>query len=170
MFTLTIENTKIFCLFLRTLRIVFKKYHQQLRIVFKNYHKQLFFENGPSLFCMVHDETKSTLLFVMLFKFHSLWERERERESTPCRPDWCWSNMQRWRNVGNGSLRYPSNICTVSGLAAIMCMASYIPRCWPFNSLAIRQSISSAMRFAFFYYNYAVPGMHVTLWACVIIV
>ena len=99
-------------------------------------------------------------------------EREREggRESTPCRPDWCWSNMQRWRNVGNGSLRYPSNICTVSGLAAIMCMASYIPRCWPFNSLAIRQSISSAMRFAFFYYNYAVPGMHVTLWACVIIV
>ena len=98
------------------------------------------------------------------------YERERERESTPCRPDWCWSNMQRWRNVGNGSLRYPSNICTVSGLAAIMCMASYIPRCWPFNSLAIRQSISSAMRFAFFYYNYAVPGMHVTLWACVIIV
>ena len=69
------------------------------------------------------------------------YERERERESTPCRPDWCWSNMQRWRNVGNGSLRYPSNICTVSGLAAIMCMASYIPRCWPFNSLAIRQII-----------------------------
>ena len=83
MFTLTIENTKIFCLFLRTLRIVFKKYHQQLRIVFKNYHKQLFFENGPSLFCMVHDETKSTLLFVMLFKFHSImseWERKRKRE------------------------------------------------------------------------------------------
>ena len=140
MFTLTIENTKIFCLFLRTLKTVLKNIGPY----------------GPSLFYMVHDETKSTLLFVMLFKFHSLWERERERESTPCRPDWCWSNMQRWRNVGNGSLRYPSNICTVSGLAAIMCMASYIPRCWPFNSLAIRQSISSAMRFAFFYYNYAV--------------